>query len=77
MTGHIDLSLERRKRQPDYVDREKIMAAVRDGRAQVDKIVRESMDRFGAIDPIAYAISAHLDAVERLVSSDDEGGAAS
>jgi len=66
----LDFCAEKRARRPEYVDRARIAAALEELGACAGQIVTESMDRFGAIDPLAYEINALNLAIERAVFSD-------
>ncbi|MGC9368679.1 MAG: hypothetical protein ACP5DX_03970 [Paracoccaceae bacterium] len=65
---------EFRRRRRTYIDRQRILSALSDLEMASSEITAGSVQEFGAVDPLAHEITAHVNAIRRAVD-DDTGGA--
>lgn len=64
----ISLDDARRAARPDYVNRGQIESLLDGLEVEVGDIARGSVNQFGAIDPLAGEINAHVTAIRRALA---------
>ncbi len=63
----IDLDAFRREQRKSYVDRDRIESGLYELETAADEITAESVKAFGAVDPLAHEILAHVNAIRRAL----------
>lgn len=73
MADVTDISAFRKKRE-SYISRPRLEALFNDLGKEIDTLTRRSIKETGAVDIIAYELSAYLNAMRRALGEPQEEG---